>query len=42
MNEEFKPCETKKCSIDNLHPRWEEQELTEDMIESELEEEENL
>lgn len=38
MNKEFKPSETKKCTIDNLHPNWENQELTDEMI---VEEEEN-
>ena len=26
-NKEFKPCETKKCTVDNLHPNWKNQEL---------------
>jgi hypothetical protein len=30
MNKEFNPCESKKCTIDNLHPNWKNQELLED------------
>jgi len=32
MNKEFKQCETKKCTVDNLHPNWKNQELTNDMV----------
>ena len=33
MNKEFKPCETKKCTVDNLHPNWRNQELADNMKE---------
>jgi hypothetical protein len=31
FNKEFVPVESKKCTIDNIHPNWENQFLLEDL-----------
>jgi hypothetical protein len=31
MNKEFKAQKEKKCTIDNIHPNWKNQELIEDL-----------